>query len=100
MRSPGNSLSQLALGYERTRVVENVILTMPYGSMASVLGPNGAGKSTLLKGLAGLLKPLHGRLDGLSGHRVAYMPQQTRYITQMRHNTKALVKAVGGTPAH
>lgn len=76
MPSPGISFSQLALGYERTRAVENVSLTMPYGSMVAILGPNGAGKSTLLKGLAGLLKPLHGRLDGLRGHRVAYMPQQ------------------------
>ena len=41
-----------------------------------MVGPNGAGKSTLIKALAGLLAPLRGRMEGLAGARVAYMPQQ------------------------
>lgn len=73
---PEITFSQTAFGYERAPAVENISLNIGYGSMVAILGPNGGGKSTLLKGLAGLLKPLRGRLDGLAGHRIAYMPQQ------------------------
>lgn len=70
------SLHGLALGYAQRPAVENLNLSVRHGAMVAILGPNGAGKSTLLKGLAGLLRPLRGRVDGLKGHRIAYMPQQ------------------------
>lgn len=76
MRAAGISFNDLALGYERQPAVENLNLTMRHGAMVAILGPNGAGKSTLLKGMAGLLRPLRGSVEGLKGHRIAYMPQQ------------------------
>ena len=69
------SIENVTLGYERHPAVHHLSLRIEPGSLVAVLGPNGAGKSTLLKGLAGLLKPLEGRIDGLSKQRVAYMPQ-------------------------
>lgn len=69
-------LHDLTLGYERHPAVRHLSLTLPPGALVAVVGPNGAGKSTLLKALAGQLKPLGGRIDGLGGpRRVACLPQ-------------------------
>jgi len=70
-------LENLTLGYERRPAVHHVDGAIPPGTALAVCGPNGAGKSTLLKGLAGLLKPLGGRIDygGLQARDIAYLPQ-------------------------
>jgi zinc/manganese transport system ATP-binding protein len=68
-------IDNVTLGYERHPAVHHLSLRIEAGSLVAVMGPNGAGKSTLLKGLAGLLKPLEGRIVGLEQQRVAYMPQ-------------------------
>lgn len=69
-------LHNLTLGYERHPAVHHVSTTLPAGSLVAVVGPNGAGKSTLIKALAGLVRPMQGHVSGLSGQRVAYLPQQ------------------------
>ncbi|QTD45743.1 zinc ABC transporter ATP-binding protein AztA [Ottowia testudinis] len=70
------TLHDLTLGYDGHPAVHHVSGTIAPGALLAVVGPNGAGKSTLIKALAGLLKPLGGRIDGLAGQRVAYLPQQ------------------------
>ena len=71
------NLHDLTLGYDRHPAVHHLHLQVAAGSLTAVVGPNGAGKSTLLKGLAGLLKPLSGRIDRAAGAaRMAYLPQQ------------------------
>ena len=53
-------------------------LTLPAGSLTAVIGSNGSGKSSLLKVIAGLDRPLAGKIDVgvplLGG--VSYLPQQ------------------------
>lgn len=71
----GLRLHNLTLGYERHPAVHHLSLFCPAGSKLAIVGPNGAGKSTLLRALAGQLRPLTGRIDGLAGQRVAYLPQ-------------------------
>lgn len=69
-------------------VVRDVSLMVPPGSMTAVIGANGSGKSTLIRVLAGLLRPLAGRilLEGvllddwqprLRARQIAYVPQST-----------------------
>ncbi|ATQ68567.1 MULTISPECIES: metal ABC transporter ATP-binding protein [Methylosinus] len=70
-------LDNVTLGYERRPAVHHLSGAIgPAGALA-VCGPNGAGKSTLLKGLAGLLKPIGGRIlrEGLTLRDISYLPQ-------------------------
>lgn len=69
-------LHDVTLGYDGHPAVHHLSGMIAPGALLAVVGPNGAGKSTLIKALAGLLKPLGGRIDGLAGQRVAYLPQQ------------------------
>lgn len=64
----------LTLGYGGPPILSGVNVTIPPGRMTAVIGPNGAGKSTLLKGLAGVLRPLAGRVEREG--RLAWLPQQ------------------------
>ena len=69
-------LHDLTLGYDRHPAVHHLGLTVEDGALLAVVGPNGAGKSTLLKGLAGLLRPMSGRIErSASLGRLAYLPQ-------------------------
>lgn len=67
----------LSVGYESRRarraVLEDVTVSLDPGEMVCVMGRNGAGKSTLLRTLAGLDRPLAGRveLDGEALHEVS-----------------------------
>ena len=56
----------LAIGYGKIPLAQNVQIGAQRGKILVLIGPNGAGKSTLLKTLAGQLAPLGGTvlLDG------------------------------------
>ncbi|SNR65192.1 iron complex transport system ATP-binding protein [Haloechinothrix alba] len=77
---------KLAAGYGKSRVVDDVDLTLPAGEVTVLVGPNGCGKSTLLRTVAGLLPALDGavHVDGAPLHslsrralsqRLAFLPQ-------------------------
>lgn len=68
-------IDDLTLGYEEHPAVHHLHLQVAPGTLVAIVGPNGAGKSTLLKGLAGLMPPLQGHIDGPGRQQVAYMPQ-------------------------
>ena len=60
-----------------TPIIRGVDLAIEKGERHAIIGPNGAGKSTLCKGIAGLVKPLAGRIvrAGLKPAHIAYLPQ-------------------------
>ncbi|MBD8878231.1 ABC transporter ATP-binding protein [Roseibium polysiphoniae] len=62
--APVYELSNVSKTYARNSVValENVDLTLRYGSFTSIIGSSGCGKSTLLKIMAGLIPPTRGRV--------------------------------------
>jgi len=75
------SLVDVSAGYGERLALSDVRLEVATGSLLAVVGPNGAGKSTLLKIMAGLLRPISGRVQvlglpvGRAARRVAYLPQ-------------------------
>jgi branched-chain amino acid transport system ATP-binding protein len=56
------ALHDVCAGYSGTRVLRDVNLTVPPGSVVALLGANGAGKTTLLRVASGLLRPTSGRV--------------------------------------
>lgn len=56
------TVESLFAGYGNVRILYDISLTVPRGSIVSIIGPNGAGKSTLLKAVYGLLDTTEGRV--------------------------------------
>ncbi|WP_229583493.1 ABC transporter ATP-binding protein [Paracoccus sp. S-4012] len=81
------TIENLHAGYGRLPVLHGINLgPIAPGQFVGVIGPNASGKSTLFRTIAGLQRPMSGRvklgaddLGGLCrqlrGRRVAYMPQ-------------------------
>ncbi|KRP50818.1 metal ABC transporter ATP-binding protein [Pseudomonas poae] len=69
--------------------------TLEKGSLTGVIGPNGCGKSSLLKVIAGLQKPLAGKVVVEVTRRggLAFLPQQQQLDRQFPINLQELVAA-------
>jgi branched-chain amino acid transport system ATP-binding protein len=88
-------LHQLTVAYGEARAIWDVSLQVAQGELLCVVGPNGAGKTTLVNTLAGVLKPIAGRIamEGreitrLAPHRfceagIALVPEGRRLFTGM-----------------
>src|SRR5512133_750262 len=88
-------LQQLTVAYGEARAVWDVSLRVAKGELLCVVGPNGAGKTTLVNAVAGILKPVAGRIvmDGqdlarVPPHRyceagIALVPEGRRLFTGM-----------------
>lgn len=85
LQRKGEAMSQivcrnLALGYEKRAVAEDISFEVNKGDYLCILGENGSGKSTLIKTLLGLTRPLSGEIlfgDEVSSKDIGYLPQQT-----------------------
>ena len=53
----------LAIGYGKTPLLQNIGIGVQRGQILALIGPNGAGKSTLLKTLAGQLAAQSGAVQ-------------------------------------
>ncbi len=67
------SVSALSASYGAIRALSGVALEVTERGMVAVLGANGAGKSTLMRSIAGLHRPVDGRIL-LDGRDIASMP--------------------------
>ena len=87
-----NSLRWGAPGQPLTPAVD---FTLETGSLTGVIGPNGCGKSSLLKVIAGLQKPLAGkiRVDVPRRGGVSFLPQQQHLDRQFPISLQELVAA-------
>ena len=63
------STEQLSAGYGARDVIRDIDVAISRGELVALLGANGAGKSTLLSALAGVLRPVGGKVLFL-GQRV------------------------------
>jgi ABC-type multidrug transport system ATPase subunit len=55
-------IENLTSAYGKKKVLQGISLNAERGECIGIVGPNGCGKSTLLSVMAGVLKPLSGRL--------------------------------------
>jgi len=101
LEGPLLEAANLAFGYNRTPVLEDVSLRVDPGEFVALVGPNGAGKSTLLKVLLGSLAPQTGsvRLFGRSPEdfderwRLGYVPQRPTLASEVPATVAEIVAA-------
>ena len=74
----------LAIGYGKTPLLQNIGIGVQRGQILALIGPNGAGKSTLLKTLAG-------QLAAQSGAVLLQGQNQTTYTPNARARKMALM---------
>ena len=55
-------IENLSGGYSRKKIIENINIEIPKGSITALIGLNGAGKSTTIKHILGLLRPMDGEI--------------------------------------
>ena len=55
-------IENLSLSYGDKPVVQNLSLRVKKGQVVSIIGPNASGKSTILKSIAGIIKPVSGKI--------------------------------------
>lgn len=65
----------VALGYGRRQVLQNVSFVLQPGDYLAIVGANGAGKTTLLRALLGLIRPQNGQVVRAAKLRYGYVPQ-------------------------
>ncbi|MGN1423938.1 MAG: ABC transporter ATP-binding protein [Oscillospiraceae bacterium] len=65
----------VSYGKNSPDALKTASLSLYGGEVYALLGGNGSGKSTLLKVLAGVVKPLSGKVKTARGAKLAYLPQ-------------------------
>ncbi len=69
-------ISDLAVGYDGRKLLDQVNLHLRHGERAVLIGPNGSGKTTLLRCITGQLAPWAGEVRLGRGVRLGYMAQE------------------------
>ena len=96
----------LCWGVKRKTIVSDVSLTVAPGETLGLIGPNGSGKSSLLRLLAGLKRPVSGRVE-INGQDIAQvsrkeLSRQVAFVQQSAATdtnvTVADVVRLGRTP--
>jgi branched-chain amino acid transport system ATP-binding protein len=55
-------VENLEVSYGDVRALDDVSLEVPQGSIVAIVGANGAGKTSLIRTVAGMLRPVRGRI--------------------------------------
>ncbi|MFQ5523558.1 MAG: metal ABC transporter ATP-binding protein [Acidimicrobiia bacterium] len=110
MTGPAVRARDLVLGYGERRALDRSSFEVPRAKVTAIIGPNGSGKSTLLSAIAGLIEPLAGELEVLSGvgepRRISYVLQTTKVnealpvtvaevVTMGRYSSAGLYRRLG-----
>ena len=66
-------VAALQAGYGVSDVLHDLSLTVAQGSFCALIGANGAGKSTTMKAIAGLVRPVRGRIV-FEGQAIDHLP--------------------------
>ena len=91
----------VGLGLRRREVLGPIDLEVARGSCVGLVGPNGSGKSTLLQLVAGVDRPVAGRVEALGGAphearvvaRTGWMSEDSRFPTEL--DARSVLELVG-----
>ena len=67
------AVENLEVAYGDVRALDDVSLEVAEGAIVAIVGANGAGKTTLIRTIAGMLRPLRGRIT-LRGKSIEGLP--------------------------
>lgn len=104
------AVENLEVHYGGSRILRDISLQVPSGSIVAVMGRNGVGKTTLLKAIMGLLTPSKGRVffagedvtlltaDQRTRRGLGYVPQGREIFPQLtvRENLEIGLAACAG----
>ncbi len=81
------TFDDVSFGYDDTRAVEKVTLSIPAGSHVAIVGSSGAGKSTLARLVAGVHDPQAGtiRIGGVARENISPSNLSIALVTQEVH---------------
>jgi urea transport system ATP-binding protein len=105
------TVEDLDVHYGGSRILRDVSLSIPTGSIAAVMGRNGVGKTTLLKAIMGLVEPSKGQVlfageditalaaDKRARRGLGYVPQGREIFPRLtvRENLEIGLEASGGS---
>lgn len=77
-------MKNIEAGYDRTRVLHGIDVSVPDTGIAAVLGHNGAGKTTLLRTAIGLIRPTSGTIS-FDGEDITSAPPNSRVARGMAY---------------
>ena len=80
MPPPLLQLSDIALTFGGTPLLDGAELSVSAGERVCLVGRNGSGKSTLLKIAAGLIEPDRGTRFVQPGATIRYLPQEPDFV--------------------
>lgn len=77
------TIEHLFFQYDHQHIVfEDFSFSFPSGTVTAIIGPSGCGKTTLMQLLAGLLKPIQGRVF-IGSEKLSYIFQEPRLFPWM-----------------
>ncbi|EYS90194.1 hypothetical protein X471_00656 [Bartonella bacilliformis str. Heidi Mejia] len=82
----------VTLSYANKIIIKEFSTKIAAHSLIAITGDNGSGKSTLLKAIAGLIKPISGKIVKPTQNRIAYLAQQCDIDRTFPINVEALIK--------
>ena len=66
-------------GYEGHTIFTDLNLEFPQQQCIALMGPSGMGKTTILRLIAGLMKPVKGKIEGETG-KISFLFQEDRLL--------------------
>ncbi|MAK77826.1 MAG: hypothetical protein CL992_00890 [Euryarchaeota archaeon] len=99
MSDPLLVLNNLSVGYGE-KLVTGIHLEVRSGEVIAILGPSGSGKTTLLRTIAGLVRPLSGKITRNFPKRggLGYIPQRLGLVRHGSVGHNVDLGAMVGTP--
>ncbi|EJF82056.1 zinc/manganese transport system ATP-binding protein [Bartonella doshiae] len=90
--SMGLHFDNATLGYVNRVTIKNFSVKLETGSLIAITGDNGSGKSTLLKTVAGLVRPIRGKITKPKKSRIAYLAQRCEIDRTFPIDVETLIK--------